>query len=311
MYSKKIKSLLEELFTCPICLDILKDPATTKCGHSFCIQCVKKNKFECAVCRSKIEANFTTNYVVKKAIDSLQNMSEEKFENKYSGKGKNAGEYSVLKVKRNEEKLLQTEVKQKRINFSRENNLAKSENVNKYRIKRLRSQIDCFNELDLNYINNISQNGNYIANNSQNLNSVNNQSQNLECNRNLFNNINYENNEYNLKFLYPDNQNNNLNKLTSRVIDNFLDDVLVDFQNGNMRNSFNSSREYTMNFFNNQNIQTPVHNHINNVNINIYNVQANSNQINNMTIQNSGEINVHKHINFNYYDVPGKRFKYN
>jgi hypothetical protein len=308
MYSKKIKSLLEELFTCPICLDILKDPITTKCGHSFCIECVKKNKFECAVCRTKIEADFNINYVVKKAIDSLQNMSEEEFENKYSGKEKHSFDYSATRIK-NQEKMLQTEVKPKRTSFSRENNLPKSENVNIYRMKRLRSQIDCFNEIDKNYI---KENGKFLSNYSHNLNSGNIQSQNLECNRNLFNNVDYNDNDHNIKFLFPDPQNSNINKLTSRGIDNFLDNVLINFQNGSVRNSsFNNSREYSINFFNNENIQTPIHTHVNNFNINIYSVQS-PNQINSVPIQNSdNNNNLHNNnLSFNNYEVPCKRFKF-
>ena len=307
MYSKKIKSLLEELFTCPICLDILKDPATTKCGHSFCIECVKKNKFECAVCRSKIEANFNINYVVKKAIDSLQNMNEEEFENKYSCKERNSFEYSATR-KKNDEKLNQTELKPKRSSYSRENNLPKSENVNIYRMKRLRSQIDCFNEIDKNYI---KENGKFLPNYSHNSNSGSIQGQNLECNRNLFNNVDYNDDDHNKKFLFPDSQNSNINKLTSKAIDNFLDNVLINFQNGRVRNSsFNNPRNYSINFFNNENIQTPIHTHVNNFNINIYNVPS-PNQINSVPIENSNNLSLQNdNLSFNTYEVPFKRFKY-
>lgn len=341
MYSKKIKSLLEELFTCPICLDILKDPATTKCGHSFCLGCVKMNKYECAVCRRKIESNLSINYMIKKAIDSLQNMSEEEFDKKFNDKNNGINnvntETPLFKIKRCDEKILQTEVKPKRINpnytmrenyIDRENYFAKSENVNKFRTKRLRSQIDCFNEIDRNYLYQIGLIN--MNNNVHQRNYVNSQiqSQNLECNRNLFNNNidydSYENNQIEYKYLYPDRDNQPIHKLTTRVIDNYLDEVLNKFQNENPRNSYdigenqmmnyNDSRntiDSTTNFNDDHNLITPIHNQINNVNINIYNIQPDysTNQLNNNEyIQTTANSN--NQLNYNSYQVISKRFKY-
>ncbi|XP_063049667.1 E3 ubiquitin/ISG15 ligase TRIM25-like [Engraulis encrasicolus] len=41
-------------FTCPVCLDLFKDPVTIPCGHNFCMQCIKedwKGEYICPLCR--------------------------------------------------------------------------------------------------------------------------------------------------------------------------------------------------------------------------------------------------------------------
>ena len=47
-----------DIFTCPICLDLLKHTMTTSCLHRFCRDCISnalsKNNKECPTCRKKI-----------------------------------------------------------------------------------------------------------------------------------------------------------------------------------------------------------------------------------------------------------------
>uniref|UniRef100_A0A3B5AZ22 RING-type domain-containing protein n=1 Tax=Stegastes partitus TaxID=144197 RepID=A0A3B5AZ22_9TELE len=48
-----------EGFCCPVCLEVLRDPVTIPCGHSYCLQCIEdywnrpkqKGQYTCPQCR--------------------------------------------------------------------------------------------------------------------------------------------------------------------------------------------------------------------------------------------------------------------
>ncbi len=75
-------SVAEDQFICSICLDLLKDPVTIPCGHSYCMNCItdcwnkddQKRVYSCPQCRQAFSPRpaLNKNVMFAEMVEKLQ-----------------------------------------------------------------------------------------------------------------------------------------------------------------------------------------------------------------------------------------------
>ncbi|XP_046729762.1 E3 ubiquitin/ISG15 ligase TRIM25-like [Silurus meridionalis] len=76
-------SISVDQFRCPVCLDLLEDPVTIPCGHSFCKMCINgswdqedwKRVYSCPLCRHTFNPrpDLNRNKMLKEVVEKLKN----------------------------------------------------------------------------------------------------------------------------------------------------------------------------------------------------------------------------------------------
>ncbi|XP_051742744.1 E3 ubiquitin-protein ligase TRIM47-like isoform X2 [Ctenopharyngodon idella] len=77
-------SVDQDHFTCPVCLDLLKDPVAIPCGHSYCMRCITdvwnqedwKGIYRCPLCKQTFTPKpvLGRNVVIAEMVEKLKKM---------------------------------------------------------------------------------------------------------------------------------------------------------------------------------------------------------------------------------------------
>ncbi|XP_035381166.1 tripartite motif-containing protein 16-like isoform X4 [Electrophorus electricus] len=97
MAETSISVFHQDQFLCPVCLDLLKDPVTIPCGHSFCMVCInvfwdqnyQRRNYSCPQCRKTFTRRpvLCRNYMLAEMVEKLKKMQAASPAHCYIGPG--------------------------------------------------------------------------------------------------------------------------------------------------------------------------------------------------------------------------------
>lgn len=87
MAEAEMSSYEEQLFSCSVCLDVLKEPVTIPCGHSYCMSCInnvwsgldQNAVYSCPQCREKFSPMpaLKKNTLVVEVMEKMRKASDQ------------------------------------------------------------------------------------------------------------------------------------------------------------------------------------------------------------------------------------------